>query len=285
VAEIDYKPASFNITNVLTRRPEQYHHKVASAGQAAHGEGEILSIHDRVAMKGEALDKKLIFDSFLRRSFLDRLFENRPTPQALQAEQAEEKGDFASGRYKLVSAEKKDAAAVIVLSREGTVVTGGRSTQLTIRKTYNVDAKEQKLACSYRIKNGGQAAVRFTLGVEWNFTLLAADAADRYITIGGEKYKMNSIGSDDGVKSWTFSDEYFRFLVELSASRPVTLLRYPVETVSQSEGGFESNYQGTAFTVLVDVDIEPGKTFSHKFTLACRSLNQVFSAARQLINR
>lgn len=272
VAEIDFKPASFNISNVLTRRPEAYHQKIAETiDQHPQGEGVILSPHDRVSTKEEGLDKKLVFDSFLRRSFLDRLLETDPTPQALQLEQAQEKGDFAAGRYELVSAGKKDAAAVIVLARKGTVQTDGGAKPLTIRKTYTVDSTQPKITCTYNIKNRGESAVRFTLGVEWNLSLLAADAPDRYITIGKKRHQMNSIGSDTDVKKWSLTDEYFGFSVELKSSRPVTLLRYPVETVSQSENGLESNYQGTAFTGLVGVAIEPGKSFSHKFTLVCRT--------------
>ena len=267
IAEIDYKQASFNISNVLTRRPETYHHKILNAGQNSHGEGEILSIHDRVNMKEEGLETKLLFDNLLRRSFMDRMLDVSPTPEMLQKGEALNKSDFAGGRYKVVSAEKKDSAAVIVLSRDGTLITDEGELPLKLRKTYHVDAKNQKLSCEYKIKNGGKIAARFILAVEWNFTLLAADADDRYITVGDERYKMNSIGSDDSLKKWSFTDEYFRFSVEQSSSRPVKLLRYPIETVSQSEDGFESNYQGTCFTALIDVDIAPGKTYSHKFSL------------------
>lgn len=270
VAEIDYKPASFNISNVLTRRPESYHSKILDAAGNRHGDGEILSIHDRLNMKEDALETKLLFDDFLRRSFMDRMLDSPPTVETLQSGHAADKGDFADGRYEAVTAEQIDNSAVVVLSREGTRKTDEGGLPLKVLKTYRIDAKDQKLACEYKIKNSGKTAARFTLAVEWNFTLLAADADDRYVTVGKERFKMNSVGGNDSVKSWSLTDEHFRFSVKLSSSRPVRLLRYPIETVSQSEDGFESNYQGTCFTGLTDVNLAPGKTYSHKFTVTCR---------------
>ena len=273
VAEIDYKPASFNISNVLTRREESYHHKIVNARDNSHGEEEILSIHDRVNMKEEGLETKLLFDKLLRRSFMDKIFDSPPTPEMLRTGKAEDKGDFASGRYEVVSADKKDGAAAVVLARKGTLKTENGDVALKLQKIYRVDAKDQKLVCEYKIKNIGQTTARFTLAVEWNFTLLAADADDRFITVNRKKFKMNSIGSDESLKKWSLTDEYFRFSLEVASSRPVTLLRYPIETVSQSEGGFESTYQGTCFTGLMDVNIATGKTYAQKFAISLHPLH------------
>jgi hypothetical protein len=63
------------------------------------------------------------------------------------------------------------------------------------------------------------------------------------------------------------TDRFFGFTTRFSADREVTLLRYPIETVSNSEGGFESNYQGTSFIALEDISIEPGKTASITFSI------------------
>jgi alpha-amylase len=50
VAEIDFKPKAFNITDVMSRRPEAYHRKIKKT-PAASAEGDVQSIHDIVVSK------------------------------------------------------------------------------------------------------------------------------------------------------------------------------------------------------------------------------------------
>jgi alpha-amylase len=272
VAEIDYKPASFNISNVLTRRKEDYHRKVVDrSGEAEEERGEVASPHDRVVSKEGDLTAKLLFDRYLRRSFLDRFLPNRPTAEDFRTsliDTGENNGtDFTDAAYTILADTVKKGTAVIELEREATLPYGGGDTPIACRKTYRVYGNKPRIDCEYRIGNRGDKRIEFVLGVEWNFTLLAPDAPDREITIGGERFEMNSQGETSGLTEWSMTDRYFGFTTRFSADREVTLLRYPIETVSNSEGGFESNYQGTSFIALEDISIEPGKTASITFSI------------------
>ncbi len=274
LAELDFKPALFNLSNVMSRQPEEYHQKILdAAGKPGAKEGEILSIHDRVVFKEPGLEKKLVFDRHPRRSFADHLFAAPVTAEDLRAQTFTEAGDFAGQPYTLVSAKAKGQNAHVVMEREGQLLRDGKVTPLKIRKSVTVGGKDASISCAYEITNIGGQAVECTLGVEWNFTLLAADALDRYVTVNNEKYKMNHMGETAGVKKWSMTDEYFRFTVSFEADTAARLLRYPVETVSQSEGGFESNYQGTCFTALVPLKLAGGETARRAFTIHCRMWN------------
>jgi len=55
-------------------------------------------------------------------------------------------------------------------------------------------------------------------------------------------------------------DGYFRFELQLKYSPAVELWRFPVETVSQSEEGFESVYQGSCIAGGWRVQLEPGQS-------------------------
>jgi len=273
VAEIDYKPAAFNITNVLTRRPEEYHRKIMEAVENSDGaENEILSPHDRVALKEEGLDDKLIFDNYLRSSFIDHFLDSVPDAELFRHSSVEEKGDFLGAGYALVSASEENGIGAVLLEREGHIETDGGTAPLKLQKRFEIDPERSEIVCRYSIENLGREPVGFVFGVEWNFTLLAADAEDRYLTIDGERHKMNSEENLENVTDWAMTDEHFRFAVECHSDEPVTLARYPVETVSQSEGGFESNYQGTAFIALSPMYIEPSASVVREFRVAVKRI-------------
>jgi alpha-amylase len=184
----------------------------------------------------------------------------------------EEKGDFLGAQYALVSASEENDMGVVLLEREGHIETDGGTVPLKLQKRFEIDPGRAEIVCRYSIENQGREPVGLVFGVEWNFTLLAADTDDRYLTIDGERYKMNSEENSENVTDWAMTDEHFRFAVECHSDKPVTLARYPVETVSQSEGGFESNYQGTAFIALLPMYIEPSAAVAREFRIAVKRI-------------
>ena len=78
--------------------------------------------------------------------------------------------------------------------------------------------------------------------------MLAGDAPDRYYWIAGADLKdprLASSGQTDQVSSFGLRDEYQGLDIALALDKPATLWRFPIETVSQSEGGFERVYQSS----------------------------------------
>jgi len=56
-------------------------------------------------------------------------------------------------------------------------------------------------------------------------------------------------------------DEWLKLTVTLAFSQPAILWRAPVETVSQSEAGFERVYQSSMVMPLWRISLGPGKTW------------------------
>src|SRR5690606_1977451 len=85
----------------------------------------------------------------------------------------------------------------------------------------------------------------FHFGVEFNFAGMPAGVDDRYFfqadgrRLGqlGERLNLQA-ASDLGL-----TDEWLGLSVHLSANRPTNIWTFPIETVSQSEGGFELVHQ------------------------------------------
>jgi len=261
VAEIDFKPSCFNLSNVMTRRREEYHQKILdAAGKPEAAGGEILSIHDRVVFKEKNLDKKLVFDPYTRQSFMEHILAEKPSIDDFRSGKTAQNGASTNAAYTVTRSECKGGTAKLVLSRDALAPSGATASPLYLRKTYEISGEKPEITCELSVTNRGREKVDFFLGVEWNLTLLAADALDRYIVVNNEKYMMNQTGSNTRVKKWSVTDEYFKLRAEFKTSVPAELLRYPIETVSQSEDGFESNYQGTCFIALFPVSISAGET-------------------------
>jgi len=51
------------------------------------------------------------------------------------------------------------------------------------------------------------------------------------------------------VKKFALHDDWFKFKINFSNSKAASVWRFPVETVSQSEEGFEKTYQGSCILI------------------------------------
>ncbi len=235
VFELDYRPKRFNLANVLGRRAEGYHGRLLEATRSGlkAGDGPV-SIHDLTAVKSAGLEDLLVYDRHPRSSFIEHFLAEDTTLANLARGSYDERGDFAGAPFDVVGTE----AASVSLRRRGTV--NGR--ELTVEKTLSLDGA--RLACAYKLTATGEPFKVF-FAPEINLTLLAGDANDRYyraLTDVGDR-RLASRGESGGPLE--LINEWDRFRVRVNASPETLLWRYPLETASQSEGGFERTYQGS----------------------------------------
>ena len=90
---------------------------------------------------------------------------------------------------------------------------------------------------------------RFHFAVEFNFAGLAAGASDRYYYDGDGRQLGQLESVLDSKARWTrigLIDEWLGVDVSLEPSIPTDVWTFPIQTVSQSEGGFELVHQSSA---------------------------------------
>ena len=100
----------------------------------------------------------------------------------------------------------------------------------------------------YRIANRDNQPVEIWLGVEFAVGEMAGNAPDRYYDIEGrtlDDRRLRSSGEEKDVRSFRLVDEWLKLQTAIRVDVPATLWRFPLETVSLSEGGFERIYQGS----------------------------------------
>ena len=87
------------------------------------------------------------------------------------------------------------------------------------------------------------------LGVELVFNLLAPRAPDRYVEAAGTRYPLEFRGKSS-TSPLVIVDEWQKVKIALSADPQPEWWIVPIETISQSEMGFERVYQGSAILAV-----------------------------------
>ncbi len=265
--ELDYKPVPFNFLDILSRRPESYHTKLKLAAERESGDDEVMSIHDIVKMKEKGLEKLLNYDRYRRASFIDH-FIGETTLENFAAAKYPENGDFVDRPYRK-KVLHKNGTAEIRFSRDGRV-SNGTEIPVRVSKTFRFKESSGTISCSYKLENLGSVPADLDFGVEFNFGLMAGDARDRYYKIDGSKpsdSRLRSSGTTAEVTSVALVDEWQKLQARVEVGTPMTLWRFPIETVSLSEGGFERVYQSSVVFLHSAIRLENELEFTFKLTL------------------
>jgi alpha-amylase len=265
ITEIDYRPANFNLTNTLTRRKESYHRKLEENGQPEdnHDNNQPSSIHDIAKSKEPGLADKVVIDKHTRRCFLDRFPSIGTSIEDLQRSTYIEEGDFLGGRYhveRIGIDEEGECDFEIQMTRAGHLTQNGVKRDLVLEKTINVPPDLSEIYVSYKLRNINQEPLDLLFCPELNLSLLAGDDGKRHYEfegVVGQGPRMKTSGEIEDASWFSLVDHYQGFKARLELEPPAALLRHPVETVSQSEEGFELLYQGSAIIPKWEMTIPP----------------------------
>jgi alpha-amylase len=239
LVELDVRRIEHNLLATLTRQPEAYHRKIL-AGAGHEGEG-CASIHERVVCKQAGLDQRIQYDAYPRKSLVDLFYDEGVTLDAVASGQAPDRGDFAAGLYEARIRRNPDRIQVQLI-RAGTAL----GVPVRITKGLTLDAGSATLEIGYLLENLPQDRP-LCFAVELNFAGLPAGADDRWFRdLDGRRLGQLGARLDlTDALGLGLVDEWLGINVGLRASRPTHFWTFPVETVSQSEGGFELVHQST----------------------------------------
>ncbi|VAX17661.1 Alpha-amylase [hydrothermal vent metagenome] len=270
----DFREVSFSLTNTLTRREEIYHRKLLQRqADDKPDSDQPASIHDIVNVKEENLEQALIYDEYERHCFTDHLLDAQVTLENFSRGDFQDMGAFIGQRFDIINCEKNGETARLEMRRGGIVeADGGVKLPVTITKTFTIGGDSPDIHALYEVTNNGNSEIDFRLGIEFNLTLLASDAEDRYWigdSISGKPRLKNS-GEDKNVTSIGMRDDWFGFEVMLSSADVFDVWRFPVDTVSQSESGFERTYQGSCIVLLLPVKLNPSEAQTFSIDLAVK---------------
>ncbi len=263
ISELDWKPRSFNLVNTLTRRREGYHEKILQAVKDITSDAQMggaRTIHDRVSLKEEGLQYHLIYDWYTRGSLIDHFLGSGVDLAVFMRSEYYEAGDFVLGAYDY-KYKKRTNCVSVALERNGAVA--GLNVRLS--KEISLRRSEAGFVVCHEIENRSAEELNTSFGIEFNFSLLAGNAHDRYYDIPGhtlDKKNLASAGETNNVRQVSLVDEWLRLRLTMDFGKPAELWRAPVETVSQSEAGFERVYQSSLVMPVWRISLPPGKSWT-----------------------
>jgi hypothetical protein len=237
IYELDARRICHNLLATLSRRPEAYHRKVLAGANQAND--NCASIHDRVVFKQEGLDQRLQYDSHPRKSLVDHFYDVETNLQALRSGEAEERGDFVLSPYETRVRRNPDRIQV-QFSRQGMAF--GMPLQIT--KGVTAESGSSTLEIAYLLE-GLPTDKPLHFSVEFNFAGLPSRAGDRFF-YQGEKQSLGTLETELELENTTelgMIDQWLGIDVHMSTDQATNWWTYPIETVSQSEGGFELVHQ------------------------------------------
>ncbi len=253
VYELDVRHASTNLLATLDRRPEAYHAAIAAADGGTSDEYDgPPSILRKVVLKQEGLGQLLVYDRYPRKALVDHFLAPGATLDDIKTCRDVERGDFVTGTY-LSRVQRTLDGVTLVMERPG--LADGHS--IKVRKTIGLEGDSGALDVHYVLEEL-PIGVPLHFAVEINLAAMAGHAGDRYYADpdGRRLGMLDSRIDTPETAGLSLTDEWLDLAVGLRWSRPAALWCFPIETVSQSEGGFEGVYQSSAvvprWTIIAD---------------------------------
>ncbi len=262
LSEMDWRAKAFNILNTLTRRKEGYHQRVLEERKESR-EGRVRTIHEIFDSKEEDLDRYLHFDHYRRVSFLDHFIPSSVVFESFRKGQWMDEGEFIEVPYE-IEIQREGKSRALLFSRMGHLFHHGEKYPVEIKKRFLLHPSSPVLKATYKISSTHGDRIETRFGIEFNINLLAGETADRYFEIPGhplEDRRLSSIGETKGVTKIYLIDGWTGFKVFLGVDRACTLWRFPVETVSLSESGFERVFQGSCLLFLWPLNLKEKEEF------------------------
>lgn len=235
LAELDYLPSRFNITNVVSRWKESYHTGDDITHTHLPSDGPPSPHEVSVGMRASDL-RNWTFDTLPLRTL--REFHS---PAAVDANRLKNFVGltFAVGRLESCEPTKSGWRGRHSIGPVGYQKSAEFSDPETLTVRWSLDPS---------------SPTEGFFGTLFCFTLLTPDAKDRRAELFGAngslwKGKPGEGIQHDGVTLVRWEDSAFGFGLDLKLFHPARVTALPIQTLARSEKGYEATYQGTILAV------------------------------------
>ena len=261
----DLRAARHPLAAVMRRRPEAYHAKVrahdaataaggdpGAAGDEHEGAGSSgpASIHDIVTTKQAGLSERLRYDAYERRSGLVRLLPSGTTAEEVAAGTAIDLAPTVSSAWTMES---------IATDR---VTASFEATGVRLRKTIRVGGGrlDPSLALDVELVNTSGERLEALLGIEFAIMLLGGGHnPSAFYEVDGRRLPHDECAEATSIGRLRSGNDQLGVELETLVDAPATVWISPIESVSNSEGGFELVYQGSCLVLACPISLGPGE--------------------------
>jgi alpha-amylase len=259
VPAIDFRPSKVAAVNAITRRVEAYHERLKGITSAATATAS--SIHDVARVKEPGLERLLRYDRWKRNCFRVLLFSTDKAFSDYEQLRLDEDAAIAAGDYRVGHIEETSVTAHLENDH------GWRITKKIKLASFS---ESVEIVCDLEIYSEASATVQ--VGIESVLNFLAPDAPDRFIEVHDERHPLRW-AAHTPASELRIVDEYQNISATLVAPGVREYWIAPIETVSDSEGGFERVFQGTQVLAVWPVEMKPGARWQGRLTLRLEKVN------------
>jgi 4-alpha-glucanotransferase len=267
----DIRAVRHALASVMRRRPEAYHgtllEEEARQAAAVHPppptpvggptQAAAASIHDIVMAKEAGLGERLHYDRWERRSGLVHLLAPDATPEAVATARARMLGR-PDGNCRVVALTDERLELVRDVA-DGSGMLAEIRTELTI----GGDRRSPSLLLTLDVHNVGSSVIESRLGTSWDFMLLGGGGNPAaFHEIGGERLRHDGSGTAEGVASIAAGNDHVGLRIETRMEPPADAWWASIDTISNSESGFERIHQGSGMLLSWLVTIPVGDHMS-----------------------
>lgn len=246
LASLDFRPPNVTLINSLTRRLESYHDKVRNL--TSKQSDVFASIHDQVKAKEDGLDRWLMYDRWQRNSFRVLLYGQGKSQADYASIRLDEEAGLAGGRYDVLDSSATHA-----------VLASNDHDDWSLEKKFTFAPSDDgfDITCDLKLRRNAPGSASVYVGLETVLNLLAPAAPDRYFQSDGKRFPLRWSSAVPGGEL-RVADEWQKVAVTLDAPTARCFWIAPIETVSESEDGFERVYQGSQILAVWPVELASG---------------------------
>ena len=254
-AALDFRATGATVINSMMRRPEAYHTLVKNLpGGNAPG---VQSIHGRTRAKEDGLERWLNYDRWPRHAFRLLLFGRGKNWQDYAIVRLEEDAGLAGGSYRVL---ENKPTRVALASEE--------SEDWPAEKIFQLASTRSgfEICCDVSVERRAPGTASVYAALEMVVNFLAPAMPDRYFESAGQRYPLRW-GAAVPASELQIVDEWQGVRATLAAPGARDFWIAPIETVSESEDGFERIYQGSQVLAVWPVEIGTGEKWEGRMAL------------------
>ncbi|WOE69195.1 alpha-amylase/4-alpha-glucanotransferase domain-containing protein [Hydrogenimonas thermophila] len=233
--EFDDRKSAFNFQNVLTRRKEAYHKKILESESGDHSSNGTLNIHNSLDKVEEDLKDALVYDWYLKNSFIDHISDHTLDLKSFIECDFREFSDFTNQPFDVKIGKKR-----VLFERYGGIF-DNQTYPSHLKKSY----RPLDNGVDFKIELKSESPHIYEYGLELN--LHFANLKDVHLNqkVIGDGMRCNEL------KEFTLSDPYTKRNIIFSLDHFFSLFALPLKTLSQSEDGYELMTQGVSLMVII----------------------------------
>ncbi|MFW5748404.1 MAG: alpha-amylase/4-alpha-glucanotransferase domain-containing protein [Chloroflexota bacterium] len=273
IIEWDDIPSRYNLLNIMSRRHEGYHNRLADA--AANGavitpdmpEWETPGM-DTVRANVNGLEHALVTDWHRRASLVDHFLGVDVTLESFAAADYAELGDFVTAPYTAQIEGSGTETAHIKLTRTGS------NLPVRVQKALTIAHGKRTLDAGYTLTNTGPETLTLRYGMEMCFGFDGGDSPLCGITLGDQTGGLGDIAAHQAISAYDLHTEIRGFRVSTTINQPCALWRFPLAPVNMGDAGYEQVHQGVVVLHVFELTLPPGGIWSAQFTFTLTDLDK-----------